>query len=218
MLKRETRIMGLSGIRTGGNIVVTGVIFRGSLWLDGLVTSRFALTQSNYCNEISRMIAGARQFSQLHAIIVSRRLTLNRIFSIGELSRRTRIPVISLHKPAKKVSLNNRAPGSKNFTITVNRKSFVVCAAGVARKDAELLYRIGCSEDNWVPEPVRVADMLAKQLQILQVSRQGELRAMQIRIRNTNKRIKGHRKVMCSGACESTVPPHISRRNFSTRP
>lgn len=160
--------MGLSGSRVGGNIVGIGVIFRGSLWLDGLVTSRFALTQHNYCNEISRMIAGARQFSQLHAIIVSHRLTLNRRLSIDELSRRTTIPVISLYKSAKEANHNKRTPSSKNFTITVNRKSLVVCAAGVARESAELLYRIGCSEGNWIPEPVRVADMLAKQLQVLQ--------------------------------------------------
>jgi hypothetical protein len=90
---------------------------------------------------------------------------------------------------------NKRHPGSKNFTITVNRKSLVVCGAGVAREGAELLYRIGCSEGKWIPEPVRVADILARQLQVLQVSKQDELRAMKIRTRDTNKRNKGHRSV-----------------------
>jgi endonuclease V-like protein UPF0215 family len=159
LLKREARILGLSGTTICGNRILVSVVFRGSLWLDGVATSVIEAPDENYTLKASNLIRSTKQFSQLHAIIISRQLAQDRELSIQELTRKLRLPVIAI-KPSKRSRVRN----AKNFEIDVGGKHVAVSAAGVGRDEAERLYGIGCSPHLNVPEAVRIADLLAKQL------------------------------------------------------
>jgi endonuclease V-like protein UPF0215 family len=164
LLKRETRILGLSGTTIRDRTIIVGVVFRGSLWLDGVVASSLDTVVRNYNPEIIRAIESSKQYPQLHAIILSRRLSRSRKISIRDLARRTRLPVIAITKSAEGSRTKRHLPGVKNFGIVVSGKHLEVSAAGVDRGEAERLYGIGCIRGNKTPETVRVADLLAKQL------------------------------------------------------
>jgi endonuclease V-like protein UPF0215 family len=156
--------MGLSGTTIRGRTIIVGVVFRGSLWLDGVVTSNLDKAEQNYNSEISRAIKGSKQYLQLHAIILSRRLSHSRKISIGDLAGRLRLPVIAIAKSVNGLGGGSRLRVVKSFGIAVSGKHLAVSAAGVDRAEAERLYRIGCSLRNRIPEAVRVADLLAEQL------------------------------------------------------
>lgn len=164
MLKRETRILGLSGTTIRDRTIVVGVVFRGSLWLDGVLTSSLDTAEQNYNPEISRAIESSKQYPQLHAIILSRRLSRSRKISIRDLARRSRLPVIAIAKSGNGSRAEKRLRAVKNFGIVVSGKHLVVSAAGVDRAEAERLFGIGCTQGNKIPEAVRVADLLAVQL------------------------------------------------------
>jgi endonuclease V-like protein UPF0215 family len=164
LLKRESRILGLSGARIKDKLMIVGVVFRGSLWLDGVVTSTIDIANRNFNSEISKTIESTKQFSQLHAMILSRRLAPYKRISIVELSTRVKRPVIQPSSHIKKRGSNKSASVAKKLDLVVNGRHIVVSAVGIAREDAEQLYRIACSPSCKMPEAVRVADLIAEQL------------------------------------------------------
>jgi len=164
LFKRETRILGLSGARTKEKVVVVGVVFRGSLWLDGVSTSTIDLTERNFNSAIARMIGSTKQFSQLHAVILSRRLTAIMMVSIVKLSGMVGLPVIQPSKQVKKQGPRGLASVAKSLDLVVNRKHNVVSAVGIDREKAEQLYRVACNPSSTMPEAVRVADLIAQEL------------------------------------------------------
>jgi len=160
LLKRESRILGLSGTRRGHTTIIASVVFRGALWLDGVTTTTVETKERNYTLKISNLIRNSKQFSQLHAIIISQRLNRIRSISTQALARSVKLPVIAIEE-RKGAGRGNRRV--KKFVINVGGKLVTVIAAGVNRNQAEGLYGIGCSPHSSVPEAVRIADLLAEQ-------------------------------------------------------
>jgi len=171
LLKKETRLLGLSGTTTGHRTILVGVVFRGALWLDGVVSSSLDRTEQGYDLEISRAIQGSKQYSQLHAVIVSRRLSGNRKISMHDLAMRLRLPVIVLGKSNYR-SRTGRLRALKSFGIVVSGKHLRVSAIGIDKSGVEKLYRIGCTLGSTIPESVRVADLLAAQLRHVSLNQQ----------------------------------------------
>ena len=147
-----------------GRTIIVGVVFRGSLWLDGVLTSNLDATLRSYNSEISRAIESSKQYRQLHAVILSRRLSRSRKISVLDLARRLKLPVIASAKSADGSRPGRRLRAVKNFGICVSGKRLEVSAAGVDEVEAERLYGIGCTQGSMLPEAVRVADLLTKQL------------------------------------------------------
>ena len=161
MLKKETRILGLSGTSIGRKTIVASVVFRGSLWLDGVYTITIGAKERNYNLQLGNFIMNSKQFPQLQAIIISQRLNLGRAISIQELARRVKLPVIAIVGSNKRRRIPRRGyRRPEKFTITVNEEHVLAMAAGVERDQAEKLYRIGCGSQLNVPEAVRIADLL----------------------------------------------------------
>jgi endonuclease V-like protein UPF0215 family len=171
LLKKETRILGLSGTTIDHRTILVGVVFRGALWLDGVVTSSLDRTEQEYELQISRAIQSSKQYSQLHAVIVSRRLSRNRKISFRDLSVRLRLPVIALGQSNYR-SRTGRLRPLKSFGIVVSGKHLRVSAVGIDRAGAERLCKIGCTLGSTVPESVRVADLVAEQLGRVFLNRQ----------------------------------------------
>ena len=164
MLKRETRTLGLSDTTIRDRTIVIGVVFRGSLWLDGVVTANLNTASHDYDREISRAIKSSKQHPQLYAIIISHHLSLNRKISTRDLAKRLTLPVIAIAGSAggSRTGPPLRAP--KTFGIVVDGKHLEVTAAGVGRAECQRLYEIGCTRGSKTPEAVRVADLMAEQL------------------------------------------------------
>ena len=162
MLKRESRILGLSATTRGRKRVIASVVFRGSLWLDGVATTTVEAKERNYNLKVSNLIRNSKQFSQLHAIIISQRLTSNRPISIHELAQRLKLPVIEISMPHKITRRGNASV--KKFSIAVGGKTVTATAAGADITHAQGLYKVGCSPHSKVPEAVRIADLMIEEL------------------------------------------------------
>ena len=130
--------------------------------MDGVATSVMEPRERNFNLKVSNLIRNSKQFSQLHVILISPRLIPNRQISIRGLARRVKLPVIAIIKSRKGSMTGKR--DANILDIEVRGKHVVVSAAGVERDEAERLYRIGCSPCGKIPEAVRIADLLAKEL------------------------------------------------------
>jgi len=163
LLKKETRILGLSATRRlkGGTFVV-GVIFRGSSWLDGILTCNLRPKRSHEMLKLSRAIMRSRQYSQLHAVIISQNQdVLQRDSHIAELARRLKLPVILLLKRAR-VKKTSQPLGVEQYELDINGERLHASAKGMRFKEIQELFTVGCAPDFCVPEAVRVADLIAK--------------------------------------------------------
>lgn len=116
--------------------------------------------ERNYNLEVSHLIKTSKQFSQLHAIIISQRLTFNRAISIQDLARRVKLPVIAITNSHSASRREDRRVNK--LAITVGGRHVV--AARVDKDQAEMLYGISCSRGSKVPEAVRIADLLTEEL------------------------------------------------------
>jgi endonuclease V-like protein UPF0215 family len=82
------------------------------------------------------------------------------------LSCKVKLPVIAI-ADSRTVSASKRDQGTRAvrcFDLVVGRKRVHVLAVGIGREDAEELFNVGCSRGNRVPEALRVAHLLAKQV------------------------------------------------------
>ena len=149
----------MSGAHIGRETVIVSVVFRGSLWLDGVATTTIEAKEESYSLRLSNLITSSKQFSQLHAIIISQRLMLN---SIRELARRVKLPVIAIAGSNKRPQRRKRQ--LNEFTVSVSGQNVAAMGVGVDRDQAERLYRISCSPHRTVPEAVRIADLVTKEL------------------------------------------------------
>ena len=162
MLKRETRVLGLSCVSVHSRMIVVSVVFRGAMWLDGVSSSAIEVSEQSFILIASNLIKNCRQFSQLHAILIRLRTVQNREISIQSLARRVKLPVIAITEPGRRLTAENQELNS--FDISLRGKHVTIFAAGVEKGEAEELYKIGCSPYGMVPEAVRIADLLTEEL------------------------------------------------------
>jgi len=162
LLKREARILGLSASRKGRRIFVFGVVFRGSLWLDGIVTCAIEEDKQDYTSQIATTLKRSKQYSQLHAIILMKNpLTRGLEIDVTELARKTKLPIITQVSPKGSRRRKQRMQGPRYYELFVNGKHVSVLAEGVTREGAERLFTVSSGVGK-IPEAVRVADLLAK--------------------------------------------------------
>jgi len=162
-LKKETRILGLSATpRLKDRTFVVGVIFRGSSWLDGILTCNLKAKSDHKMLRLSRAIMKSRQYSQLHAVIISSDQTiLQRDSHIAELARRLKLPVILLLKRARRKK-TSQPLGVEQYEFDIKGKRLHASAKGMRFNESQELFTVGCAPDSSVPEAVRVADLIAK--------------------------------------------------------
>jgi len=111
--------------------------------------------------KLSRAILKSRQYSQLHAVIISSsQRVLEQNDHITELACRLKLPVMLLVKGPKKTS---QSFGVEQYKLDINGERLHVSAKGISFKEAQELITLGCAPDSRVPEAVRVADLITKQ-------------------------------------------------------
>ncbi len=167
MLKKEVRILGLSvTTRKRHRTIVIGVVFRGSLWLDGMILCSLEPSRRDHTLRISRAIVKSRQYSQLHAIILLKtRIAPGREIDISELGSRLRLPVIAvverrrLRKPAIEKSVN-----SDYYHLMVQSHRVLLLASRISMIGVQDVFSVACARDFLIPEAARVADLMTEQV------------------------------------------------------
>lgn len=111
---------------------------------------------------LSRAIMKSRQYFQLHAVIISKNQNRFQDRDIAELARRLRLPVILLLKRTPKK--RGQPKEVKEYDLKVNDERLQVCAKGISLERTQELFTVGCAPDSHVPDAVRIADLITKQV------------------------------------------------------
>jgi cyanophycinase-like exopeptidase len=113
--------------------------------------------------KLSRAIMRSRQYSQLHAVIISKNQNaLRRDDHIAELAGRLKLPVILLLKRAR-AKKTSQPHGVEQYELEINGEQLHVSAKGISFKEMQELFTVGCAPGSYVPEAVRVVDLITKQ-------------------------------------------------------
>jgi len=157
LLKKETRILGLSTPTKDSPQTIIGAIFRGSLWLDAIVTY---LPVKSFEGDIPRLAAALRktkQYSQIQAAIFSREDILDHGYQdYRTLSELIKFPIFAITKKPL-----GRVPRSEFVRIQRNERRIMLWIKDYNANRAIELYTLGCTEGHSTPEAVRVAELIA---------------------------------------------------------
>ncbi len=177
--KKEVRVLGVddSPFRKGDrDALVIGVVFRGSNFLDGVLSTRITVDGDDFTEKLSGMVLGSRHKEQLQVLM------LNGItfagFNTADLPRiheLTGMPAISVVRKMpdlKKIkkAIFRRFGGDDDAEKKWNAiekagvlhpcgKVFFQCA-GIKPEDASALV-MATSIHSEIPEPIRVAHLIA---------------------------------------------------------
>jgi len=140
LLKKEIRILGLSSSseRTK-KVPVVGVVFRGSLWLDGVFSCLLEPGRRDYLSDLARSIRKSKQYSQVHAVIIAKKELLpGHHINISVLFRKIRLPVILVMRKDDPREPRGRCP------ISVRGRPVYVRVQGMSYERAAEVFSIGC--------------------------------------------------------------------------
>lgn len=156
-----------------GRVLVVGAIYRGGLFLDGMVATRIRRDGRNATAKLAATLRGSRYAPQLHYVMLNG-IALGgfNVVDIHRLHEDTGLPVLVVvrHEPdmaAVKAALA-RLPGWEARWRMIERageiepmaRGLFVQRAGLDADEAEALLELSCTRAN-VPEPLRAAHIIA---------------------------------------------------------
>ncbi len=180
VIKPEIRILGIDDgqfiPRTRGDVLVVGVVFRGGLWLDGVMHTNVAIDGSNATEQLISMINSSPHHRQLRLVMLSG-ITLAgfNLVDINMLYSATALPVLALtrDKPdldAIRSALKNLPQMAERWRIIeeagqifefINKGARLYMEiAGISLADAKKIAELTSTRSSF-PEPLRVAHLIA---------------------------------------------------------
>jgi len=161
LLKREIRILGLSSPRRAHFKAIIGVIFRGSLWLDAIVTYIPPKSKKGWLQGLATTLHESKQYSQIKAAIFSSEYVLEHKYQdYRMLSELVNFPVFAITKRRPV-----RVPRNEFVKILRNRGRIMLWINDYTPERACALYNLGCTEDQSRPEAVILAELVAGALE-----------------------------------------------------
>lgn len=174
-IKKEIRIVGIDdGFFNEAEkyVIVVGTIFRGGLYMDGLLSTYVEVDGLDGTEKIANMINSSRHKKQLKVIMLDG-ITLAgfNMIDIKELYEKTGIPIIVINR--KLPNLEKIKKALENFH-DYEKRLKIIENAGPIKKFSKIYYQsIGIEEEktkevisisstrSYIPEPLRVAHLIA---------------------------------------------------------
>jgi len=183
-VKEEVRVLGVDDgpfqFGPGEKALVVGTVFRGGLWLEGLLTRHVDVDGDDATQCIINMVNSSRHRRQIR-VVMTDGLTLAgfNVIDGNEVFRKTGLPVISVtrNNPDLKAIMSalKRFPDfderwsrieeagpplRHTFQTARGRRSVYFQAFGVGEEDARRIIDV-TSTRSLIPEPIRVAHIIA---------------------------------------------------------
>ena len=158
-VKREIRALGIvsKGLRGGGGLAV-GVIFRGGLYLDGVIKAK--AHGPDITGALAEVIKASPHYPQIRVLLIHEAL----------IDEGARIDPYKLHMDVMRplVLLSERGPeewGAPRDAsrVEIRSKPVTVIPLGLGRREAERIVMITTGDDV-LPEPIRVAELICSAL------------------------------------------------------
>ncbi len=175
MLKREIRVLGIDDSpfkkSQKGEVLVVGSIFRGGLFLDGILSTKVAIDGDDATEKIIKMVNGSKFKPQLQCILLNGIAVAGfNIIGIKELAEKTKIPVMVIIRKKPNVQLIKGALAKINQSekIALIEKAGSVIPigkiyaqlAGIGIEKARQILKITCTR-SLIPEPIRMSHLIA---------------------------------------------------------
>ncbi len=178
-IKPELRILGLddgSFQRTDKKVLLVGVIYRGAIQLEGVLSRWIERDGTDSTDVVIDMVRSSRHKGQLR-VIMSESITFGgfNLMDIQRVWTETELPVIALtrekpdmekvekalrHFPDFERRLEIVKRAGEVFPLTVGRGRLYLQLAGIRFEDAAEIVRMTCVH-GLIPEPIRVAHLIA---------------------------------------------------------
>jgi uncharacterized protein len=175
VLKKEIRVIGIDDSPFDkfrkANVLVVGAVFRGGLWLDGILSTKASIDGNNSTKKIAEMINNCKFKPQLQCIFLNG-IAIGgfNVIDIQELNKKTKIPVIVIIRKRpdiKKIKETFIKIGKKSRIKLIEKAGPVipignifVQLCGIDVEKAREILKIAITR-SLVPEALRIAHLIA---------------------------------------------------------
>jgi endonuclease V-like protein UPF0215 family len=174
VIKPEIRILGIDDGKflphTKGTVIVVGVVFRGGLWLEGVMHTTVKIDGSNATEQLAKMINSSPHYQQLRLVMLNG-ITLGgfNLVNIKVLHLVTSLPILALtrDKPnleAIRSALTHLPQKNKRWEVVEAAGEIYEITnmetAGISLSDAKKIVELASTRSSF-PEPLRVAHLVA---------------------------------------------------------
>ncbi|HMK46009.1 MAG TPA: DUF99 family protein [Methanocella sp.] len=178
-LKPEMRILGIDDSPLiSDRILVVGVVMRGEDWLDGVISAFIEKDGNDSTEKLSLLINSTKHYGQIRVVMLNG-VTFGgfNVVDIKALHEAIGIPVISVMRrfpdmDSIRAALDNLSEPDRRFKAILNAGEitevrtkwqggpvYIQCK-GIEKSDAAKI-SAGCAVHSRIPEPLRVAHLIA---------------------------------------------------------
>ena len=175
MIKKEIRVIGIDdgpfNKFKDKQILVVGVVMRGGLFVDGVLSAKVKVDGSDATDKIIKMINKCKFKPQLQCIFLNGIAVAGfNVIDIQKLNKKTRIPVVVV------IRTNPDIERIKNTLIKIRQKNKIkliekagrviqadkifIQLAGIDLEKAKKILKIVCTR-SLLPEPLRLAHIIS---------------------------------------------------------
>ncbi len=176
-MKNEIRILGIDDAPfdkfkdSDKKVLVVGTIFRGGLYLDGVLSTSVAIDGTNSTQKLVQMINTCKFKPQLQCIILDG-IALGgfNVVDIHQLYQKTKIPVLvvirrypdfkKIKETLLKLKMKKKIRLIEKAGIPQKVRNIYVQTVGLDLKKIKEILDITCTR-SFLPEPIRVAHLIA---------------------------------------------------------
>jgi len=184
-VKPEIRVLGVDDgsfvPHRKGSADIVGVVYRGGLWLEGVMRTEVEIDGMDATEKIAAMIVDSPHYDQIRVVILNGITFAGfNIVDTKELFRRTNLPIIAVTRDKPnfeeiKKALENLHESEKRWKAILNAGELIevetrkgehpvyVEIVGISEEDAKKILKSTSTRSN-IPEALRVAHIIASGL------------------------------------------------------
>lgn len=178
-IKPEIRILGIDDAPlVSKKILVIGTVFRGGLWLDGVLKTEVEKDGLDATQKIIEMTRNSRHYGQVRVLMLNGVTIAGfNVVDIQKVSREVKLPVIvvmrqmpdfnaiekalqNLSKPKTRLRMIKKAGEIREVKTQKRGLPVYIQSVGIDLEKAEEVVRLASTHSR-VPEPLRVAHLIA---------------------------------------------------------
>ena len=175
MIKKEIRVIGIDDSPFNKfkdkKILVVGVVMRGGLFVDGVLSAKVKVDGSDATNKITKMINKCKFKPQLQCIFLNGIAVAGfNVIDVKKLNKKTKIPVVvvirdnpdiaNIKKTLIKIKQKNKIKLIEKAGKVIQIDKIFVQLTGIDLEKAKRILKIVCTR-SLVPEPLRLAHLIA---------------------------------------------------------
>jgi endonuclease V-like protein UPF0215 family len=160
-VKREIRVLGLASKPRSKGHTVIGIVYRGALWLDGLLTLH--LEEGGAAERIAEMVRESPHHPQIRVILLHDELLEGVKLDPYRLHLGAERPVIALSRKPRWLG-SSKGVYAVGFKMELGGCEVHILSIGLRSREAAAVLKVATRSGETLPEALRVAELVARAL------------------------------------------------------